>query len=47
MSFYRSVSNINDDDDDLGFSVPFNIIWVLSRPWKGDNESANHSGTSQ
>ena len=26
------------NDDDLAFSVPFNIIYVKSRSWKGDNE---------
>ena len=26
------------DDDDLVFYIPFNIILVISRWWKGDNE---------
>ena len=30
--------NDNDDDDDLVFYVPFNIIQIISRQWKGENE---------
>ena len=26
------------NDDDLMFYIPFNIILVISRQWKGDNE---------
>ena len=26
------------DDDDLLFYIPFNIIEVISRQWKADNE---------
>ena len=27
-----------DDNDDLAFYIPFYIIKVISRQWKGDNE---------
>ena len=26
------------DDDDLVFYDPFNIVWVILRQWKDDNE---------
>ena len=40
MLFSKLVKQIDDDDDDddSSFYVPFNIISVISRLWKGDNE---------
>ena len=29
----------DDGDDDLVFYVSFNIVWVIWRRWRGDNET--------
>ena len=36
--FKRSFEWAFYDDDDLVFYIPFNIIQVILRQWKGDNE---------